>query len=366
VARLEIGAVDPPVSHWGRPARVFRAIRHVAGGPKGGTMDAQKEAPMRILLATDGSAPADRARDLVAAMPWPRGTFIRVVSVVSKGADVSAPWSPETANLPDVDRFADPAVRTHALALDAAERDLAIAHPDTVVDRFLLRGRAASAIVEEARQFRADLIVVGHRGHGPIETMLLGSVSAEIVDHAPCAVLVARGAELGPIVLADDGSASGNTAAGVLEALPLPAQLPITVLSVSDTGLPYATAAAPGLYDRAIESYVRSRADARAETQEIADAAATRLRLAGYRATAVVHDGDPAHEIVEYAKDHGTGLLVLGTRGNTGLKRLLLGSVARNVLLHAPCSVLIVRETVVPPVPEREATLVSSGRGPSI
>ena len=50
-----------------------------------------------------------------------------------------------------------------------------------------------------------------------------------------------------------------------------------------------------------------------------------------------------------YTKANRTGLLVLGTRGNTGLRRLLLGSVARNVLLHAPCSVLIVRETVVPP-----------------
>ena len=317
---------------------------------------------MRILLATDGSQPADRARDLVAALPWPRGTSIRVVSVVPKGADVSPRWTPETAAVPDVDRLADPAVRTHVLALDAAERDLVLAHPDSVIDRFLLRGRAASAIVEESRRFQADLIVVGHRGHGPIETMLLGSVSAEVVDHAPCAVLVARDGALGPVVLADDGSASGNTAATLLEAFPLPAQAPITVLSVTDTGLPFATAAAPGLYDQAVESYVRSREEARAETQRIAEAAAARFRLFGYRATAVVHDGDPAHEIVGYAKDHRAGLLVLGTRGNTGLRRLLLGSVARNVLLHAPCSVLIVRETVVPPLPEREPAAAVGGR----
>jgi nucleotide-binding universal stress UspA family protein len=316
---------------------------------------------MRILLATDGSQPADRARDLMVAMSWPRGTSIRVVSVVPKSADVTARWTPDTATVPDVDRLADHGVRTHVLALDAAERDLALAHPDCVIDRFLLRGRAASAIVEEAGRFHADLIVVGHRGHGPIETMLLGSVSAEVVDHAPCAVLVARDSDPGPIVFADDGSASGNTAAALLEAFPLAPHTPITVLSVTDTGLPFATAAAPGLYDQAVESYIRSREEARAETQRIADAAAARLRLLGYRATAVVHDGDPAHEIVEYAKDHRAGLLVLGTRGNTGLRRLLLGSVARNVLLHAPCSVLIVRETVVPPMPEREPVTSTSG-----
>ena len=41
----------------------------------------------------------------------------------------------------------------------------------------------------------------------------------------------------------------------------------------------------------------------------------------------------------------GVDTIVMGTRGHTGLARLILGSVARNVLLHAPCSVLIVRET---------------------
>ncbi|HSK51613.1 MAG TPA: universal stress protein [Clostridia bacterium] len=318
---------------------------------------------MRILLATDGSRPADLARELVAAMPWPRGTHIRVVSVVPKGADVTARWSEETANLPDVDRLADPAVRTHVVALESAERDLALAHPDAVIERFLLRGRAASSIVQEARDFEADLVVVGHRGHGPIETMLLGSVSAEVVDHAPCPVLVARGSAPGPIGLAEDGSPSGMTAAAVLTRLPFPKTAPITVLTVTDTGFPFASSGAPGLYDQAIESYVRSLDDARAQAKQIAATSAKRLEEAGYRATAFVRDGDPAHEIVEFAKEHRIGLLVLGTRGHTGLRRLLLGSVARNVLLHAPCSVLIIRATVDPHHFVADAEPVGAGAG---
>jgi nucleotide-binding universal stress UspA family protein len=190
--------------------------------------------------------------------------------------------------------------------------------------------------------------------------MVLGSVSAEVVDHAPCPVLVARSAELGPVVLADDGSPSSATATTVLEGLPLPPATPITVLSITDAGVPYATAAAPALYDQAYASLVRSREEARAETLRIAETGAERLRAAGRRVTAVVSDGDPAHEIVAYARQHHTALLVLGTRGNTGLRRLLLGSVARNVLLHAPCSVLVVRETVAWHPAEREP--VASGR----
>lgn len=321
---------------------------------------------MRILLATDGSQPAGRALNLVANMAWPTGTSIRLVSAVPKGSEMVVKWTPETASLSELDRIEDTVVRTHAVALDSAERDLRLAHPECTVEGFLLRGRPASRIVDEARDFEADLIVVGHRGHGPMETMLLGSVSAEVVDHAPCPVLVARSGTLGPVVLADDGSPSAVTAAAVLEAFPLPAQTPITVLSITDTGFPFAAAAAPGLYDQAINSYVRSLKEARDDTTRIATGAADRLQEAGYRTTPVVRDGDPAHEIVEYAKTHETGLLVLGTRGHTGLKRLLLGSVARNVLLHAPCSVLVVRATAahLPATPEREPALAATN-GPS-
>ena len=54
-------------------------------------------------------------------------------------------------------------------------------------------------------------------------------------------------------------------------------------------------------------------------------------------------EGDPAAEIVRFATERGIGTIVMGTRGHTGLARLVLGSVARNVLLHAPSSVLVVR-----------------------
>jgi len=59
-------------------------------------------------------------------------------------------------------------------------------------------------------------------------------------------------------------------------------------------------------------------------------------------------DGDPATCIVDVAEATKAGLVVVGTRGRTGLARLLLGSVARNVLHHAPCSVLVVHAPVEP------------------
>ena len=69
--------------------------------------------------------------------------------------------------------------------------------------------------------------------------------------------------------------------------------------------------------------------------------ASQRLRAAGVDADPVALEGDPADEIVRFAADRHTGTIIIGTRGHTGLTRLVLGSVARNVLLHASCSVLV-------------------------
>jgi nucleotide-binding universal stress UspA family protein len=59
--------------------------------------------------------------------------------------------------------------------------------------------------------------------------------------------------------------------------------------------------------------------------------------------THVFLEGDPATEIVRYARDTGVDRIVMGTHGRTGTERLLMGSVAEKVLRDAPCSVLVVK-----------------------
>lgn len=302
---------------------------------------------MRILLATDGSRAAEQACDLVAALPLREGGRVRIVSVAPTRADLlGVPWTVDV--LPDADRLEDETLRVHREALDTAEREISSARSDLVIEPVLARGRPATVIVDEARAMPADLIVVGHRGHGRWESMLLGSVSSEVVDHAPCPVLVARDERLGPIVVADDGSPSARTAEAVLTSWPLFAGLPITVLTVVDDGFPYATALAPMLYSEAMAQYANSTGELQRLAREENEAAASRLREAGFDAVGLVREGDPAHEVVNVARAHGAGLIVVGTRGQSGLRRLILGSVARNVLLHASCSVLVVREPATP------------------
>lgn len=56
-----------------------------------------------------------------------------------------------------------------------------------------------------------------------------------------------------------------------------------------------------------------------------------------------VADGDPAEQIVAFAKRHAADLLIISTHGRTGLKHALIGSVAEEVVRRAPCPVLVVR-----------------------
>ena len=65
------------------------------------------------------------------------------------------------------------------------------------------------------------------------------------------------------------------------------------------------------------------------------------LKLCVHRTTRV---GAPIDEIVKYAKEHNIDLIVQGTHGRRGIRHMLLGSVAENIVRYAPCPVLTVRK----------------------
>jgi nucleotide-binding universal stress UspA family protein len=299
---------------------------------------------MRILLAVDGSVSSDRATELATSLALPAGSTIRVIAVQQPFANALAlSWA--AAGDAGASTDSEEAQEARHLREVIARSETALRAEGRKVEGFLVRGRAASAIVDEASGLDADLVVMGSRGHGTIATMVLGSTAAEVVDHAPCPVLVARRAELGDVVFADDGSSSARTAESVLTRWPIWAGHGISVVTVAQVAVPVAAGFTPGLYDQVLESYARSADEARDEVRAESTGEAHRLVDAGLAATPIALEGDAATEIVRFAGERRSGTIVMGTRGHTGLTRLILGSVARNVLLHAPCSVLIVRET---------------------
>ncbi|MFI5042390.1 MAG: universal stress protein [Acidimicrobiales bacterium] len=296
---------------------------------------------MRVLLAIDGSEPAAIAIDLVADVAWPTGTEIVVAESVETGAGLFGdPW-PDLTFAQSDQIEADIRDQAHRKVAQACER---LERPGLDIKPVVLRGRPAMAIVDRARAGRADLIIVGSRGHGTIESMLLGSLSAEVVDHAPAPVLVVRGRRIEHIVLAWDASPCAARAADLLCTWPIFAGSQVRVVSVADAAIPWWTGFPEAGSPELIPTYVEAADASRRQHDELAREMTGRLQSRGLTAEVDRRDGDPATEILAAARAARADLIVMGTHGRTGLTRLLLGSVARNVLHHAECSVLVVHE----------------------
>jgi nucleotide-binding universal stress UspA family protein len=79
------------------------------------------------------------------------------------------------------------------------------------------------------------------------------------------------------------------------------------------------------------------------ESAPLLDEAAQLLRAHGVEATTRALEGDPAEALIETAREAGAGLIVVGARGGSYLERVLRGSVAKKLVAHAPCDVLVVQ-----------------------
>ena len=297
---------------------------------------------MRILLAVDGSPSSIRARDLVGRLPWPAGTVVRLLSVY----DVPMDLVPAGGGMPWVGDAED-AMRDELTAeLDRLAAPLRRERIE--VEHAVVRGRPATAIVEEARGLGADLIVVGSRGRGPLAAMLLGSVSAEVADRAPCPVLVTRSDRIGRMLLATDGSDLVLAIPELLGKWGVFRGTPADVLSVAPP--PERTfELLADVYAQGTYRFTDDRREVLDRHRRFADELARRLGDAGTPATSTVLAGDAAHEILGAAQGYGTDLIVTGSRGLRGLESVVLGSVARNVVLHAACSVLVVHPAATVP-----------------
>jgi nucleotide-binding universal stress UspA family protein len=154
-------------------------------------------------------------------------------------------------------------------------------------------------------------------------------------------------------VFATDDSPSAQAAEAILASWPIFADVQIRVISVAEVVHPWTTGIAPSMYGQVLNAYAAELSESKAEHQRIADGAAARLRESGRLVESEMRDGDAAAAIVALAQQQAADLIVLGSRGRTGLTRLILGSVARNVLSGSAASVLIVHEPTRQVEPDR-------------
>jgi nucleotide-binding universal stress UspA family protein len=197
-------------------------------------------------------------------------------------------------------------------------------------------GDAANEIVSRAAEIQADVVIIGSQRRDGVGN--LGSVATSLVDRAPCSVLIARTESVSRILLADDGSPSADTAADVVARWPIFSALPVTVVRVVDLSVPVMAGPHPQFPEPIV--YVEA---SRGSAADLVERRLAELRAPGRVVQGLVREGAAAAELLHVSQSLRADLLVLGSSSKGGLTRLLLGSVARSVVLGSDRSVLIAR-----------------------
>ena len=144
---------------------------------------------MKVLLAVDGSSCSDEAAKLVATRPWPPNTIVKVIMAVNNIVQMPDVWS-GIAGVKTMELAHQEMTNQAKQIVESVADSLKTA--GLTVETRLIDGDPRSAIVDHAKAWSADLIVVGSHGYTGLKRLLLGSVAEFVVSHAPCSVEVVR------------------------------------------------------------------------------------------------------------------------------------------------------------------------------
>jgi nucleotide-binding universal stress UspA family protein len=211
--------------------------------------------------------------------------------------------------------------------------------PGVAVSTRVLSGTLPGTLVDHAAAAGSGLIVVATHGRGGLARWLLGSVSERLLRSAPCPVLVARNGSasaqprMAHILVAVDLSEHSRRALSVAASIAERFGAKLRVLYVS---------AAP-FYGEGAEQYSglfeRIRGQARTELDELVASSGVPTSIL---LESTIVSGTPSAEILDWARHSQPDLLVLGTHGRGGIKRLVLGSVAEATARYSQCATLVV------------------------
>ena len=290
---------------------------------------------MRIVLAVDASPDSKNAAQVIQHMAEPPA--LDVLNVVDEDALKHAYISPTMPpDYVETYRREVTEVAEQVLHEMKAELEPHCRHIRLIADS----GDAAESIILTAEEAQADLVIVGQRGMTATPSFLLGGVSQKVATYAPCSVLVVKEpmAKLERILVAVDGSAAAHRAVEFLIRCPFKGPVEIIVVTVwpssrSETwGMPIGI---PGRSE--LKQMVEEKG------RELLQQITGECARGSYRVMSELLHGDPAFAILDAAVRHQSQMIVIGSRGMKAIKRFLLGSVSEKVLVHAHCSVLIVR-----------------------
>ncbi len=275
----------------------------------------------QIMTPLDGSPPPERALPYAAQVAAVTGASVHLVRVVEPPiADSTTAAQPAAPNAAEAVRAAAQAEAADYLDAVRARPELGGIQVQVQVPVSSQPGAAAATLLDYERGAGIDLVVATTHGRTGLDRFALGSVAARLLRSGTASLLLLRAfgqpVSLTEVVVPLDGSVPAEWALRVVDELGGTVVREATLLEViAREERPQA------------EGYLAS--------------VAARLQKAGLTYHPRVESGDPAQAILDVAGD--TRLVVMATRGRTGLTRWPLGTVADRVAHSGAVSVWLVR-----------------------
>lgn len=312
----------------------------------------KSKSALRVLIGFDGSEGARAAIDDLRYAGLPATGEALVISVAE------IPVGSQLISVVPVEGGGFVSQATIDEARRAAEREEQRAASVAAAGADLLRGsfptwqiRAESpsgspygTLVEKARQWPADLIVIGSHGRPVLGRLVFGSVSQKVLTHAHCSVRIGRGpggASQRPpeapvrVLLGVDGSPDAAAAVDEVCARRWPEGSEVRVVTAVDVRL-----------SLDLTLLVRSAGENEriSPVQRLVHGVGDRLRDCKFGFSTVILEGDPKTVLLREAEGWGADCVFLGGRGHSRIERFLVGSVSASVAARARCSVEITRK----------------------
>jgi nucleotide-binding universal stress UspA family protein len=274
----------------------------------------------KLLVATDGSIFSESAIREAINLARTCSSGLIVVSVIKT--------NPEFEDIvPEVFEKAEKEMREH---LESTK--IRASKEGIICEIVVHRGEEPfQDIVNDAARNQVDMIIMGTHGRTGLKRLMMGSVTAKVIGHAPCDILAvplhAR-VKCKNILIATDGSRYSDAAASKAIGIAKRCGGSLIVISAA-------------LSDKEIilpdddEEMIMAKDNVKRIVQL--------TEREGVRTEGLTAKGKPYEAIVETAKQKRADLIVVGSHGRTGLDRLLMGSVTERVIGHSESAVLVVK-----------------------
>jgi nucleotide-binding universal stress UspA family protein len=292
---------------------------------------------MKILLAIDGSEYSEGAAKFLRSLQLTPEDEISILHVVS-WVPILNEWESLFPDFQYIRQGVVPKI------LESAENILKTGKAK--VSGTFLEGFPDKEIVETVKETGIDLVVMGSRGIRGIGSYIVGSVTRLVAKHSSRPVLIIKPPQWDKtdkikVLLATDGSPYSETVGEVLNSIPFPEDTEVTIMNVIFS--PFEDI--PERFAMEINEKIKMKvADMRTkefkESDEILEKARQHLSSSFSKVDIMSRIGNPSDEILKAAEALQADIIAVGSSGMRGIKGML-GSISRNILNQASCSVLV-------------------------